>query len=103
MILELLLFTIINADPQASVLEFSGPKGIEFFGHCITKQSGEKKEITGVTPAKVTLDINVEKCSIQKKGSSGTLTIRLFHNQKLITDKNLSQPMSGVELVIPFF
>jgi len=103
MILELLFLTVVSAGPEPAILEFTGTKGIEFFGVCISKETGEQKQIDGVTPAKITLDLNIEKCSIQKKGSKGTLKIRLFHNQQLVTDQTLSQPMSGIELVIPFF
>lgn len=101
--LELMAFMIISAEPSSTVLEFSGNKRVEFFGLCVSKETGEQKRIEGVTPAKIYLDVNIEKCSIKKKTSEGTLKIRLFHNQELVTDKTLSPSSSGIELVIPFF
>jgi len=101
--ITLIFLWLISAAPKASVLEFSGPQGIEFFGVCATKENGRQEEIKGVTPTKVYLDVNIQKCSIQRKGEKGVLKIRLFHNEKLVTDHSLSSPKAGIELVIPFF
>ena len=99
----ILLLALMNASPEEpSVLEFSGKSGISFFGFCITKESGERKEIAGVTPGEITLDANIQRCSIKKKDSKANLKIRLFHKKKLISEQDLSGPTSGIDLVIPF-
>ena len=103
MMTSLIAFLTIAAAPGSSVLEFDGGKGIEFFGICVSKETGETKKIEGVAPSKVFLDVDIKKCSIQKKGSKGVLKVRLFHDDKLVSDRSISDPKSGIEIVIPFF
>jgi len=101
--LNLLFLILVSADPQKPVLEFKGTPGVQFFGYCATGEKGKDQAISGVTPTKIYLDINIRKCSIERKSSDGTLKVRLFHKEKLITDQDVSGPGSGIELVIPFF
>jgi hypothetical protein len=101
--IQFLFLAVLGAGDSNNVLELKGTKGIEFMGYCVSKETGEKKEIQGITPAKMTLDLNIEKCSIQKKSGRGTLKVQLFHNSSLISDKTVSEPKVGIELVIPLF
>ncbi|MBN8555420.1 MAG: hypothetical protein J0L93_08250 [Deltaproteobacteria bacterium] len=101
---NLLLFLVMTgASAEPSILELGGTPGVKFFGVCVSDESGEQKEISGVTPSKIYLDINIRKCSIEKKDPHGVLKIRLFHSDRLVTDKILKTPSSGIELVLPFF
>lgn len=77
-----------------------GQPGIPFMGYCVSSGSTEERRFEGVTPAKITWDVEIEKCSVSAKEKGG-VTLRFFQDQQLIYTKNILGPVMGVNLVIP--